>query len=222
MKHSPEHFINKDVREVWNDQLPHGAELANKCIDSMKSDAQNHMIYEFAPKGKKYWWEAHIKPFKSQDGRRRLAVFVNDITTKKNAEEELIKNIQKEKELNEMSTQFVSMASHQFRTPLTVIKSNMQLLELSNIDHPIIKKVSTRLNSEVDRLVNLMEDILAMGKVQSGAIKPHLREVDMIDLVKKLKLNIERSQEDGRILEVNVKGKTKMISLDTQFMEHGP
>ena len=220
MKHSPEHFINKDVREVWNDQLPHGAELANKCIDSMKGDAQNHMIYEFAPKGKKYWWEAHIKPFKSQDGRRRLAVFVNDITTKKNAEEELIKNIQKEKELNEMSTQFVSMASHQFRTPLTVIKSNMQLLELSNIDHPIISKVSTRLNSEVDRLVNLMEDILAMGKVQSGAIKPHLREVDMIDLVKKLKLNIERSQEDGRILEVNVKGKTKMINLDTQFMEH--
>ena len=96
MKHSPDHFINKHIEEVWNGQLPHGKELANKCIDSMKNDAHNHMIYEFAPKEKKYWWEAHIKPFKSQDGKRRLAVFVNDITTKKNAEEELIKNIQKE------------------------------------------------------------------------------------------------------------------------------
>ncbi len=176
--------------------------------------------FEYIYNEHKFWLEAKFHPFKGQDGSKWLAITVNDITARKNAEEELIKSVQKEKELSELQSQFVSMASHQFRTPLTVIKANMQLLELSRLQSPVIDKVTNRLNKEVDRLVNLMEDIMAMGKVQSKHFEPNLKPVNLISILKKIKLEVERQQKDQRTLNISIEGEERYLDLDEQFIEH--
>ena len=170
--------------------------------------------------GMDVWLETKLHAFEVEDGSKWLAITLIDITAKKKAEEELIKSVQKEKELSELRSEFVSMASHQFRTPLTVIKANMQLLELSGVQSPVIDKVSHRLNAEVDRLVNLMEDIMGMGKVQSNNIVPKLKPTDITAIVNKIKTEVERQQKDGRMLAIQVDGEAQTLLLDEQFIEH--
>lgn len=214
-------FIGKNVGEIWKEENEiHGRITLKKCKEALENDVLDPIAYKYAPHDQEYWWEAKFKPFVGQNGEKWLTVIINEITSKKNAEEELIKGVQKEKELSEMRSQFVSMASHQFRTPLTVIKSNMQLLELAEIKHPVVEKVTRRLQSEVDRLVNLMDDILAMGKVQSNAVQPNFKYTDLLSLVTQIKLNIENQQNDGRSLIIAVSGKRSLLKLDTQFIEH--
>lgn len=178
------------------------------------------VTYEYGPEGQKRWWEAKFNTFEGQEGKQWLVLVINDVTSRKTAEEELMKQAQKEKELSEMRTQFVSMASHQFRTPLTVIKSNMQLLELTGIEHPVVRKVTRRLGSEVDRLVSLMEDIMTMGSAQSNAVRAHFNPISVTSLMKQVKLKVESQQVDGRTMDLRVKGSEQLLQLDGEFMEH--
>ncbi len=188
--------------------------------EALDGEPAEPISFPYRHKDFKFWLEARFHPFRGNDGSKWLAITVNDISARKNAEEELIKGVKKEKELSELRSQFVSMASHQFRTPLTVIKANMQLLELSGFESPIIDKVTRRLNTEVDRLVNLMEDIMAMGKVQSNHVEPNLKPAMLTSILKKIKLDVERQQKDHRLLKISVSGKERSINLDEQFIEH--
>src|SRR5690606_28531755 len=64
-------------------------------------------------------------PLKSTEGNvEQILVIEKNITDSKLAEQEMINNLEKERELNELKTRFVSMASHEFRTPLSTILSS--------------------------------------------------------------------------------------------------
>ncbi len=194
--------------------------ILKKYKDALKGKTVEPYSVKYQVNGIDTWLETTLHAFNGEDGSKWLAITLNDVTAKKKAEEELIKSVQKEKELSELRSEFVAMASHQFRTPLTVIKANMQLLELSGVQSPVINKVSQRLNAEVDRLVNLMEDIMGMGKVQSNNIEPKLKPTDISAIIKKIKMEVERQQKDGRSLDISIKGNKRTAMLDEQFLEH--
>jgi signal transduction histidine kinase len=108
-----------------------------------------------------------------------LQASTRDISERIKAEEDLIKALQKEKELNELKSRFVSMASHEFRTPLATIKSSSELIKLfidkdKNQLSPIIyEKVNNKIENimtDIDRITNLMTDILTLGKVEANQV----------------------------------------------------
>ena len=81
----------------------------------------------------------------------------------------------KEKELGQLKTSFVSTASHQFRTPLSIIQSNTELLEMFVTSHKIedlegLKKITGRIQVAISTMTDLMDDVLKLGVLTSGNV----------------------------------------------------
>ncbi|MCC7030911.1 MAG: PAS domain-containing sensor histidine kinase [Chitinophagaceae bacterium] len=85
---------------------------------------------------------------------------------------ELIEALEKEKELNELKSRFLSMASHEFRTPLTTILSSASLIpEYTNSEQqPKRMKHVERIISAVNNLNDILSDFLSLSKIEEGRV----------------------------------------------------
>lgn len=105
---------------------------------------------------------------------------MENITARLLAEIELKNALEKEKQLGELKSRFVNMASHEFRTPLAGIRSSAELImlfarknnEVYNklIEMGIDKKIQYII-SDVDKVTSIMTDVLTMGKIEASKIK---------------------------------------------------
>lgn len=115
----------------------------------------------------------------------------------------------RKKELIDMKTDFVAMASHQFRTPLTVIHSNLELLETyaQMVDVNIASKLenlTNRMKGEVSRLTHLMNNILVFGRNNINQPTLNSKPTILSKLVFSIIENYFSNQPDGR--QVVIKG----------------
>lgn len=139
-------------------------------------------------------------------------------------QERLALNLAKEKELGELKSLFVSMTSHQFRTPLTVIKSSLELFKVyisgegNGIDRRF-EKTYQRIERQINKMTNLMNNVLILGKQSSGAIIPTFQAVDLVAVCNGLLLNYNSIQIDDRVLSLKVVGKPYHLSLDLDLLE---
>ncbi|MGG6242248.1 ATP-binding protein [Nodosilinea sp. AN01ver1] len=132
-------------------------------------------------------WDDQGKPY-------RMAGSHIDITDRKQAEEIVEKALQKERELSELKTRFISMASHEFRTPLTSIILYAELLK--NYSHTWDKKEKDetfqRIHDAVQTMTELMDGVLAVGHIEEGkqALKPTLLNFSHLvqDVIEQTKL----------------------------------
>ncbi|MFT6282884.1 MAG: PAS domain S-box-containing protein, partial [Salibacteraceae bacterium] len=138
---------------------------------------------------------------------------------------ELEESLSREKELGLLKTSFVSMASHQFRTPLAVIQSNTELLEmLANASEEKelekYKKVTNRISEGISKMTELMDNVLILGKLTSGNIHYKPQDVDLIEFLKPLIKQFNLIQKDGRSLNFEIKGIPSKIFLDAKLLSH--
>ncbi len=94
------------------------------------------------------------------------------ITELEKTKEEINAALEKEKELNDLKSRFVSMASHEFRTPLSTILSSVSLISKYNTPETEEKKTKhvARIKSSVSHLTDLLNDFLSLGKLEEGVI----------------------------------------------------
>lgn len=95
-----------------------------------------------------------------------------DITQRKRAEEELLKTLEREKELSQLKSNFVSMVSHEFRTPLGIIQSSAELLRDF---HPkmLPEERQAQLESitrNTRRMAGMMEEVLVLSRLDAGKL----------------------------------------------------
>lgn len=102
-------------------------------------------------------------------GRTSLICSVHDITSRKQAEQELRMALEKEKEVNELKSRFVSMVSHEFRTPLSTILSSSEAVKMYKDRMPEEKQLQhlDRIYSQVKRMVSLLDDILVLSRAEA-------------------------------------------------------
>ena len=113
---------------------------------------------------------------------------------KKN-EEELRQALEREKELSELKSRFVSMASHEFRTPLTTIASSSELIKLytEGTQQPKREKHLRRIQSAVTNLTGILGDFLSLSKLEEGKISNVPAPVSLPEL-------LEESVDDVHVL----------------------
>jgi PAS domain S-box-containing protein len=108
----------------------------------------------------------------SQGGREVLGhlLVLQDITTRKQAEQSMAAALAAEKELNEIRARLITSTSHEFRTPLSVIYSSTELLEHYTSRWSPAKRAEhiQRIKTAVQYMTRMVEDILVVGKVESG------------------------------------------------------
>ena len=95
------------------------------------------------------------------------------IRVREKAEEEVRKSLEKERELNELKSKFVSIASHEFRTPLSTILSSTSLIQQYQQRGELDKtnKHIARVKSSVKHLTAILNDFLSLGKLEEGRIE---------------------------------------------------
>ncbi len=101
------------------------------------------------------------------------------------SKDELSKALSKEKDLGELKSAFVSMASHEFRTPLSTILSSASLLAKYKLTEEQEKrdKHVQRIKSSVINLNNILNEFLSLGKIEDGKIKAHESVFDIKELI---------------------------------------
>ncbi len=104
------------------------------------------------------------------------------------SKDELTKALSKEKELSDLKSRFVSMASHEFRTPLSTILSSASLVAkyVEAEEQEKRNKHIHRIKSSVNNLTNLLNEFLSIGKIEDGKISANNMDFNMKDMIASL------------------------------------
>lgn len=102
----------------------------------------------------------------------------------KKAEAEVRNALEKERELNELKSRFVTIASHEFRTPLSTILSSASLIGKYNElgESEKLEKHVQRIKSAVTNLTGILNDFLSLSKLEEGVISNNPQEFSLKDL----------------------------------------
>ncbi|MCA6550475.1 MAG: response regulator, partial [Pseudanabaena sp. M135S2SP2A07QC] len=105
----------------------------------------------------------------------------------------LARSLTQERELSEMKTNFISVVSHEFRTPLTTIQSAAELLEHYEWTKEEQTEQLHQIQSEVKHMTELMEDVLFLSRTNANTAKLNITEFDLLKFCKQLLRQIQRT-----------------------------
>ncbi len=137
---------------------------------------------------------------------KRTAELEEVITKLKNKEIELHKAISKERELNELKSRFVSMASHEFRTPLTSIMSSADLIQkyVYTEDQPKRERHTKRIKSSVNNLIAILDDVLSLTRLEEGRIQINIEEIYFDHLIADIVSGVNGLLKEGQNVKVEI------------------
>lgn len=146
------------------------------------------------PGGSVRWvWVRGFQVRNSAGQVTRIAGIAEDITEDKRAQAEILNALLKEKELNDLKSRFVSITSHEFRTPLATIMSTTELLEYYDWTKDEEREQLHLIQTAVKQMLDLLEDLLFIGKADSGKLRFNPELVDLREFCQELVAEIERS-----------------------------
>ncbi len=148
-----------------------------------------------------------------------------DITSQKKIELVLQQSLEREQELNKLKSQFVTTASHEFRTPLATIQSSVELIKLHLERHsadsqPAIQRHLGIIEKQVANFGSLLSDVLAVGKIEAGRVSYHPQAVDIVILASEVISTHYSERQDGRSVPLLVTGQPRPVVLDAQLITH--
>jgi PAS domain S-box-containing protein len=117
---------------------------------------------------------------------QRTTILKEALQRLEESQNELSEALDKERQLNEIKGRFVSMASHEFRTPLSTVLSSASLIDkyTASDDHEKRSRHIEKIKNSVKHLNNLLEDFLSLGKLEEGKIGIHLHEFNLEELIR--------------------------------------
>ncbi|MGB3202784.1 MAG: CBS domain-containing protein, partial [Nodosilinea sp.] len=119
-----------------------------------------------------------------------------DITERKQIEVDIRKALTREKELGDLKTRFISMASHEFRTPLTTILASAETLERYSQKFTPEKQqvVLKRIQTSVHHMIGLLNDVLTVGKAEAGKLNCTVAPLDLHQFCRDLVEEVQFAQ----------------------------
>lgn len=135
------------------------------------------------------------------------------------------KALEKEIHLNKIKSEFVTNVSHEFRTPLTIFRTSMEILDIYlkklKIDLPdeLTKRLQV-MDKEIDRLTYVITEFLTVGRMESGNITVNKRNISIIPIIQNSINRITLMNKDERLIELKVIGEPRNILIDEILMMH--
>ena len=121
-------------------------------------------------------------------GKNKMQAVVSDISERRRAETELKRALERERELNQLKSNFVSTVSHEFRTPLGIIQSSAEILDdyLDRLDPEERREQLQSIIKNSRRMAGLMEDVLLLGRLDAGRMQFIPGPLDLAALCRRL------------------------------------
>lgn len=175
---------------------------------SREKEAENQL--------KKY--AAHLEEL-VEERTQSLKATVEALQTVK---EEVSLSLEKEKELGLLKSRFVSIASHEFRTPLTSVQLSVSLIEkyaepFNNLN--IVKHVG-KIKSAVGNLTSILNDFLSLEKLESGMQEPAYNDFDMVQFAEAITEEMQVLTKQNQNIIYQHTGTKSTARLDQNLLKN--
>lgn len=139
----------------------------------------------------------------------------------KQSQSEVVRALEKERELNDMKSKFVTIASHEFRTPLATILSSASLIgRYVNTDEDEKRqKHVLRIKSAVNNLTEILNDFLSLGKMEEGQIRVVPVQTDLPQFCIGVIEHIKGILKEGQTLQFQFEGR-QHVWIDNQLLRN--
>jgi len=138
------------------------------------------------------------------------------------AKEEVSLSLEKEKELGLLKSRFVSIASHEFRTPLTSVQLSVSLIEkyAEPFNNPNIVKHVGKIKSAVGNLTSILNDFLSLEKLESGKQEPIYREFDLVKFAETITEEMQVLAKQNQNIIYQHTGTHNTVRLDQNLLKN--
>ncbi|MFD2935098.1 two-component regulator propeller domain-containing protein [Spirosoma flavum] len=235
-------YINPAGQRVWNttfEQLqgepfflmetavPQDRPAVLSFTEQYRAGLEGELYYRLQPKDEPIRW-LMIRSFIIRDEAGKVLRHIglaSDVTSQKEKEFVLQQSLQREQELNQLKSQFVSTASHEFRTPLMTIQSSVDLIGRyldfpPDRARPSIQKHLGVIESQIDQFSLLLTDVLTIGQIEAGKVPFMPRWIDVLAFCKTLIDTHFSERPDERVVQVVIQGTPRSAYIDDKLMSH--
>ncbi|MDJ0742187.1 MAG: PAS domain-containing sensor histidine kinase [Xenococcaceae cyanobacterium MO_167.B27] len=221
--YSPSEVLNRKITEIVDDpkfDYP-------KIFKSLKLEDSYSQKLEFTCTTKKQNQEQVTIEFNCFLAPTEVKEIFNcvcigrDITVRKKAEAEMRMALEKEKELRELKSSFISMASHEFRNPLSSILVCADVLNTNNksLDSEETKFYATLIKEAALNMQYILEDVLILSKTEAKQQKLNFSYFDLKEFCQQLIQEVKLSHQD-RIINLIVSEDSLEVNADSQILWH--
>ena len=152
---------------------------------------------------------------------KEILLVLQNVTEVKNAEKEILISLEKEKELNEMKSKFVSIASHEFRTPLSTILTSVSLINKYQDNSLLDKRTKhiERIKGSVKNLTDILNDFLSLEKLEAGKVETRFEDTNFHHYCEEITEEMQSVSKVGQEIVFNYTGD-QIAYIDKVLMRH--
>lgn len=205
--------------------IPTRAHLVALQIQSMLSGASDDLALDetfIHADGHMVHVSINARAVRRTDGTFHYAVIlIQDISARKTLEQDLRVALEKEKELNELKTRFVSIVSHEFRTPLASIQLACDVLKLYSDRLSDEKRAQrfTSIQNDVRHMTTMLTEVLTLNQAEAGKLYAKLEAIEPTTFCEQLIASFQELVPMHHFV-FHVKGMAYRCQLDPNFLKH--
>ncbi|HEY4327583.1 MAG TPA: PAS domain-containing sensor histidine kinase [Mucilaginibacter sp.] len=169
--------------------------------------------------------EAQLKHYAVQleeQVKERTGSLNSTVQQLRQAKEEVSLSLKKEKELGQLKSRFVSMASHEFRTPLSTVQSSALLIDKYALvpDTGKIQKHVGKIITAVGNLTGILNEFLSLDKLEGGKVEPTFSLFDLVRLGEDIAEQMQMVAKQNQSIIYQHTGTDRMVNLDKNLLKN--
>ncbi|CAN5197362.1 PAS domain S-box protein [soil metagenome] len=163
-------------------------------------------------------YAAHLEELVEQ----RTLSLRNTVQALQQAKEDVSILLEKEKDLGQLKSRFVSMASHEFRTPLSAVQLSASLIEkyAQPFDNPNISKHVGKIKNAVANLTAILNDFLSLEKLEVGKVEPTFHNFDLVKLAEEITEEMQLVAKQNQSIIYQHTGTGSIVRLDHNLVKN--
>lgn len=195
--HTKEELIGSSGRMIYS---PEVSDMFVENINECLADGQLRMMeyaVDFGKKGVRYY-EARFTPYDDEN----VLVLIRDICRRVAYEKELLEARRRAEESDRLKSDFLANVSHEIRTPLNAIVGFSDYIISPEYDDKEKEEFAKIIKMNSEHLLNLINDILDLARIEAGRIEIHKEEVELSNLVRQLGMSLRPKLYPGVSLRI--------------------
>lgn len=163
-------------------------------------------------------YAAHLEELVEQ----RTLSLRNTVQALQLAKEDVSILLEKEKDLGQLKSRFVSLASHEFRTPLSAVQLSASLIEkyAQPFDNPNISKHVGKIKNAVVNLTAILNDFLSLEKLEVGKVEPAFQNFDLVKLAEEITEEMQMVAKQNQSIIYQHTGTGSTVRLDHNLVKN--
>jgi len=135
---------------------------------------------------------------------------------------EVSKSLEKEKELGQLKSRFVSMASHEFRTPLSSVQLSASLIDkyLEKPDFASVMKHTNKIKNSVQLLTSILNDFLSLEKLEAGVVTVNKQMINVVELAEEITEEMQLICKKNQHIVYQHTGEVGVFMMDANLLKN--